>query len=138
MNDQPRKIREGFVSDEPEIKTIEAVATELPPLPEDEVVVEKWPITVKLLYKPIRNDKGDMVKELTFREPRGGDINRYGNPCRVNQDGDVLIEEKKMSMIMAALCGINLPFLEGMDPRDWNSCAFRLRGFFCPILGLGR
>lgn len=134
MNIQEKKkpFREGFIeADDDEIKTIEA-SPEPPPAPEDEVVIEKWPIVVRLLYKPVRNDKGDMVKELSFREPRGGDINRYGNPCRVNQDGEVVIDERKMTMIMAALTGINMPFLEMMDPRDWNSCAYRLRTFFLP------
>jgi hypothetical protein len=135
MNVQEKrpKFREGFIeADGDEIKTVEGSPADLPPAPEDEIFVETWPITVKLLFKPIRNDKGDMLKELSFREPRGGDINRYGNPCRVNQDGDVVIDERKMSLIMAALTGINMPFLEAMDPRDWNSCAYRLRAFFLP------
>jgi hypothetical protein len=37
-----------------------------------------------------------------------------------------------MAMMMAALSGINLPFLERMDPRDWQSCAYRLKLFFHP------
>jgi hypothetical protein len=97
-----------------------------------EIVQTTWPIVVKLLYKPIMNDKGQMVDELSFREPRGGDINRYGNPCRLNQEGEIMIEERKMHWIMAALSGILPPLLEAMDPRDWNSCAYRLRGFFLP------
>jgi tail assembly chaperone E/41/14-like protein len=94
--------------------------------------VETWPIKVKLLHRPIRNNQGELVKELTFREPTGGDINRCGNPCRINLDGDVVIDEKKMSLIMANLSGILSPLLDGMDPRDWNSCAYRLRNFFLP------
>ena len=41
-----------------------------------------------------------------------------------------------MTLMMAALSGILPPFLERMDPRDWNSCAYRLRGFFLPDPGL--
>jgi hypothetical protein len=100
--------------------------------PLDEPVKEIWPVTVRLMHKPVRNNKGDMVKELTFREPTGGDINRYGNPCHVDQNGDVVILERKMTTMMAVLSGVLQPFLEGMDPRDWNSCAYRLRGFFIP------
>ena len=69
---------------------------------------------------------------LENREPRAGDINRYGNPIRVNQEGDVIIDERKMSYMIAALSGILPPFIDEMDPRDWNSCAYRLRRFFLP------
>jgi hypothetical protein len=61
-----------------------------------------------------------------------GDLNRHGNPCRVNADGDVLIDERKMTALMAVLSGVNLPNIMAMDPRDWNSCAYRLRNFFLP------
>jgi hypothetical protein len=73
-----------------------------------------------------------MIKELSFREPTGGDINRYGNPCIVDQNGDVIILDRKMITMMAVLSGVLQPFLEAMDPRDYNSCAYRLRGFFIP------
>jgi hypothetical protein len=94
-----------------------------------------WPIRVKLLHKPIRNDRNELVHELFFREPTGGDINRYGNPTRITLDGEVAIDEQKMMRVMAALSGHLLPLLETMDPRDWNSCAYRLRNFFLPDLG---
>jgi hypothetical protein len=96
------------------------------------VVQQKWPIVVKLLYRPLEIPGMPTIHELSFREPRASDINRYGNPCRVNSDGDVLIEERKMHWIMAALSGIQPPLLELLDPRDWNSCAYRLRHFFAP------
>ena len=95
---------------------------------------ESWPITVQLLYRPIRNDKGDLISALTFREPRASEINRIGNPTRILWDGEVIIEERKMTYIMAALSGVLPPLLENMDPRDWNSCALRLRKFFLPDL----
>ena len=94
--------------------------------------IEVWPIKVKLLHKPIRNNQQELIKELAFREPTGGDINRCGNPCRINLDGDVVIDERKMTLIMANLSGILSPQLDVMDPRDWNSCAYRLRNFFLP------
>jgi hypothetical protein len=97
-----------------------------------EVPKEEWPVRVKLLRKSIRNTKGDEIKEIEFREPTGGDLSRYGNPVRINQEGDIIIDERKMTTMMAALSGILPPFIEGMDPRDWNSCAYRLRGFFLP------
>jgi hypothetical protein len=132
MNEQSNKqFREGFQPAEGEPPTIDVVPEQTRP-PQQPAEVESWPVTVKLLHKPVRNMKGDLLKELNFREPTGGDINRYGNPVRIDQNGDVVIDEKKMSMIMSSLAGVLLPFLEQMDPRDWNSCAYRLRGFFLP------
>ena len=141
MNVNPK--REGFVDDqpkpEPEIiqpsgakramppPEIEPSPAELPPLEQEE-----WPIIVRMIYRPIRNNRGEEVREVALREPRAGDINRYGNPIRVNQEGDVIIDERKMSYMIAALSGILPPFIDEMDPRDWNSCAYRLRRFFLP------
>jgi hypothetical protein len=121
--------REGFVADEPtqvDLQTLEREPV-IEPLP-----AEVWPVKVKLMHRAIRNNSGEETRELSFREPTGGDINRYGNPVRVNQEGDVVIDERKMTTIMAALSGVLQPLIERMDPRDWNSCAYRLRGFFLP------
>jgi hypothetical protein len=123
--------REGFQSGNGGPPTIEATPIESAPPPQP---TELWPLKVKLLHKPIRNEKGELVHELVFRQPTGGDINRYGNPTRITLDGDVVIDEQKMMRVMAALSGNLLPFLEPMDPRDWNSCAYRLRNFFLPDL----
>lgn len=124
-------VREGFVADEP--VTVDAV---LPAQPVEDTEpaepVETWPIKVRLMHKPIFGNQHQEVRELSFREPTAADINRHGNPCRFNQDGDMVIDERKMTMIMASLSGILSPFLERMDPRDWNSCAYRLRYFFLP------
>lgn len=117
---------------EPRRRELEPVVE--PPIPDEPPAApaETWPITVRLLHKPTRNSKNETIHELTFREPTGGDINRYGNPVRINQDGDVIIDERKMTMMISTLAGVLLPFIEALDPRDWNSCAYRLRGFFLP------
>ena len=134
MNVQPK--RDGFIDDE----VLQPSAAELPPEnPAMESApppppIEEWPIKVKLLHRPIRDNMGREIKELVFRQPMGADINRCGNPCRINQDGDVIIDERKMSLIMANLSGVLSPLLDTMDPRDWNSCAYRLRSFFLPEL----
>jgi hypothetical protein len=142
MNVPPDKkqFREGFVAeDKPAAETDVAKAVASHPAPElesspAELEQEEtvWPIVVKLSFKPIRNNKGETVNELSFREPNGGDINRYGNPVRMNGQGDWVIEERKMHYVMAALCGILPPFLDAMDPRDWNFCAYELMRFFLP------
>jgi len=132
-----KPVREGFVIDEtvakPDDVVVEAKALPEPPAPEPEpVYVEKWPIKVKLTRKPIRDNTGNEIKELSFRQPTGADINRYGLPVRIDVNGDVLMDERKMTLMMTALTGVMTPFLEQMDPRDWSSCAYRLRNFFLP------
>jgi hypothetical protein len=108
---------------------LEPSPAEMPPLD-----VDIWPIKVKLLYRPIKNNSGEEVREVTLREPKAGDINRYGNPVRINNESEIVIDERKMTYMMAALCDILPPFIEQMDPRDWNSVAYRLRRFFLPDL----
>ena len=106
---------------------IEPSPEELPPLEQDE-----WPIIIKLTYKPIRDNRGEVIKELSLREPRAGDINRYGNPVRFNSAGDIVHDERKMTYMIAALSGVLPPFIEEMHPRDWNTCAYKLQRFFLP------
>jgi len=122
---------EGFVEAEPVVEPNEQPAAPAEEIPEGRPA-EEWPVKVKLLHRPIRGVKGEMIHELSFREPTGGDINRYGNPCHVNQEGDVVILERKMSTMMAALSGVLPPMIDLLDPRDWASAAYRLRGFFLP------
>jgi hypothetical protein len=142
--------REGFIDERPverNVRTIEGTAEpqaerhvrsmpppEIEPSPAEKPISmePEWPMVVKLVNKPIRNNKGELVQELKLREPRAGDINRYGNPVRINQDGDVVWDERKMSYMIAALSDILEPFIEDMHPRDWNTCAMKLRNFFLP------
>jgi hypothetical protein len=146
VKSQFAQFREGFIEaetkPEPKPEPPKKVATlptpepHIEPSPAEkdkiEVAVQEWPIVVQLLYKPIKNNKGQLVDRLSFREPKGGDINRYGNPTRVNQEGDVIIDERKMHFIMSALCDVLPPLLEELHPRDWNTCAYVLRDFFLP------
>jgi hypothetical protein len=127
--------REGFVKSaeplpEPPAATGPVIENDIGDVA-DLPIKEEWPIKVRLLHRGVRQG-ADTVHELSFREPTGGDINRYGNPCHVDQNGDVVILERKMTTMMSALSGVLPPFIEAMDPRDWNSCAYRLRGFFIP------
>jgi hypothetical protein len=127
--------REGFQRSDPVApQPVAAPAPEPspPPAPKVEEYKETWPIKVKLVHKPIRDQNDRELKELSFREPTAGDINRYGNPVRLTDDYDAVIDERKMTLIMANLSGVLSPMLDKMDPRDWNSCAYRLRTFFLP------
>jgi len=99
---------------------------------DDDAALFTFPMTISLRHRAIRNNKNEEISAITFREPTAGDINRFGNPARLNQDGRFVPEEKSMTMVMAQLSGINMPLLERMDPRDWNTCAWRLMPFFIP------
>lgn len=119
-----KPIREGFVAEEP------AAPEVVQPAPEQRV--ETWPIKVKLLHHPIRNHKNEELHEISFREPTAADIIRNGNPCRIASDWEIIIDDRKMAAMLATLGGILTPEIERLDPRDFASCAFRLRGFFLP------
>ena len=139
--------REGFIAveevEEEKPKTIEATATEEVGAVEESL--PEWPITVKLLHKPVQIKAGETTDELTFREPTAGDIMRAGgNPCRIevvelgggNVTWQPIIDDIKMLRLMATLSGILEPFLQRMDTRDYASCAHRLRRFFLPEQGI--
>ena len=139
MNQPVRPIREGFVRPDEAQQPASPNATTEPPTIEAEQpaaaaapVVETWPIKVKLLHRPISGNRNETLNELSFREPTGGDINRVGNPVHIDASGEVMIDERKMTNMIGALSGVLTTFLERMDPRDWNSCAYRLRRFFVP------
>lgn len=152
MNDISTARREGFVEADdrrnppfrPAVAGVAPVpspapqVTEPEPVPEPEPIVEDiWPVKVKLVHsKNIRNHRNEYIDALTFRAPTGGDINRYGNPCRFNQDGELIFDERKMTQVMAALSGVLPPVIRSLDARDWASAAYRLRPFFLPEPGL--
>lgn len=134
-----KPMREGFVSDEPvdgdANKTIDGTASATPaPIDTEQSVPEEiWPITVRLLHKPIQDNRGAMISELNFREPSAMDLIRAGgNPCRLDENLQIIIDDMKMMRLMSNLCGVMEPRLQRMDTRDYNSCAYRLRSFFLP------
>jgi hypothetical protein len=137
--------REGFVDKTPvdEVK-IDAASEEKDREVEIELVPE-WPMVIKLLHKPIQKSRTEVLNEITFREPTAMDIIRCGgNPCRIEvtevSGGRVIynpvIDDKRMFILMANLSGLIEPQLQKMDPRDYNSCAYRLRSFFLPEQGV--
>ena len=96
--------------------------------------VNPWPITVPLLYKSIQNDKGEKITSLIFQEPTAAEINRVGNPIRLNWENEPIVEERKMTAMMGALARVQPLRLTAMDPRDWNNCVWILKPFFLPDL----
>lgn len=138
LDDDQRKRRPVLeIEEEPEPP--EAAA----PPPEEEL--DEWPLTITLLHRPVETKPGATVSELTFREPTAGDLMRAGgNPCKVEivemGGGRVtwqpVIDDAKMLRLMASLSGVLEPYLQRMDPRDYASCAHRLRRFFLPEQGI--
>jgi Phage tail assembly chaperone proteins, E, or 41 or 14 len=143
--------REGFIEAEPVEEKVVSPATngkaeedELPPSADP--APDLWPMVIKLIHKPIQKSKNSPeIHELTFREPTARDImSAGGNPCRIEitqiADGNLvynpIIDDLKMIRVMANLTGILSPVLQSMDPRDYNSCAHRLRRYFLPEQGI--
>lgn len=111
-----------------------AMADAPPPIdldaPPEEVT---WPITLKLLHKPTRNTKNEIIHELVLRAPTAKDIRACGgNPVRLSSNGDAIVDDEKMLLMIAALSGVFPPFIEALDSRDFASCAFFLQRFFLP------
>ena len=137
-------IREGFVvMDDPSVPPMpkpEIGPAEAPEVSEPEVAaaaaaklqLDKWPVKVKLMHKPIRDTKNNLINEVSFREPSARDIVTMGNPVRFDSNGDIITDEKKMTAVIAGLAMLFENDVLSMDPRDWNSCAYRLRPFFLP------
>jgi hypothetical protein len=108
-----------------------------------------WPMVIKLRHRPIKapgkDGKEVTINELSFREPRANDmIKAGGNPVRVAFMGvvdgqpnyDYLIDDGRMTKVMANLMGVQDAYLMALDPRDYASAAYRLRRFFISDQGL--
>lgn len=134
--------REGFVDAAEPIEQEAATEPEKAAEPQP----DQWPMVVKLMHKPIQKaPMGDTVTELKFREPTAVDIIRSGgNPVRVEVAeivGNLVhynfkIDDAKMMRMIAQLSGILEPYIQKMDSRDYNSCAYRLQRFFIGEQGM--
>jgi hypothetical protein len=92
----------------------------------------EWPVRLKLLYRPTRNTKNQVIHELLIRAPTAGDISRCGNPVRLNNEGDVIVDEEKMTRMLSALSDVFPPMIETLDARDWISCSFFMQRILLP------
>jgi len=92
-------------------------------------------ITVTLRKAIIAN--GEEVKELKFREPTAGDIDRAGNPVLLDMFSDppkITFDAKAMTTMMSALAAVPPSTIKQMHPKDWNTAAWQLAGYFMPEL----
>jgi len=89
---------------------------------------------------PLRKEvdaHGEKINKLTFREPSGADIERYGNPLIIDMSTEVptvTFDERKMAAMLSALATVPLSTIRALSPRDWTTCAWGIAPFFMPDL----
>jgi len=130
---------------EPELEAVPAAAPEPEPAEAKAVEPPIWPLVIELRHKKIKA-VDEIIEKLTLREPTAGDIAKTGgNPVRIEVTQidisglatfNIVIDDKKMMALISQLSGVLTMFIEKMDPRDYNSVAYRLRRFFIPEQGL--
>jgi hypothetical protein len=121
-------LREGFQL----VEAAEPPTTPAPAPTKPELPPEVWPLVVKLKYKPINDPTRGTLHELSLRQPTGGDLNRVGIPLKMDENGRFVFDEPKMHAMIGALSGTLTPILDQIDPRDWQTIAWKLFRFFLP------
>lgn len=91
-------------------------------------------VVVQLRKSVIAN--GDEVKELTFREPTGADIEAAGSPIIIDWSTDPPTDRydtKAMTAMMARLATVPPSTIRQMSGSDWEFAALQLKfRFFLP------
>jgi Phage tail assembly chaperone proteins, E, or 41 or 14 len=98
-------------------------------------VMNGWDGKLVLRKEVIAN--GDTVKEIVFREPTAGDIERVGNPITVGiyeNNPKIHFDTQAMTAMMAHLASVPPSTIRQMHPKDWNNAAWKLANFFMPDL----
>ena len=78
---------------------------------------------------------GEMVKQLTFREPTGNDMLQLGEKWPINidwQTGDVSPNPTVMGLVISTLGAVPPSTVKALTAKDFSTCAHRLMGFFVP------
>lgn len=105
---------------------------------EEKLKVNGTDVPLKIMLRKSVIAHGDEVKELTFREPTGGDISAVGNPVLIDMFGGetpkISFDTKIMKAMMSRLAAVPPSTIDQLHPRDWNSAAWSLAGFFVPDL----
>lgn len=119
-------IAAAAVNDEPVDLTLDPEAAAAPP--EEEIKLEH------VLSRPIQAH-GNEIHVLRWREPTGGDIERAGNPVKLDFSGErpsIGFDEKKMSAMMSVLAAVPPSSIRQLTAKDWNAIAWALFRFFTP------
>jgi hypothetical protein len=78
---------------------------------------------------------GDLLKQMKFRRPTGGDIMSLGEgyPITINwQTGQITPNPSVMGQMMSLLAAVPPSTINALDAEDWATCAHALMGFFPP------
>jgi hypothetical protein len=89
------------------------------------------------LSRPIRAHDDDNITVLRWREPTAGDIERAGNPIKIDffsTPPQLTFDEKKMSAMISLLAGVPPSSIKMISAADWNSIAWKLVRFFMPAM----
>jgi hypothetical protein len=78
---------------------------------------------------------GEMLKQIRFRRPTGGDIMAIGEgyPININwSTGQIMPNPPVMGQMMSILAAVPPSTIKALDMEDWSTCAFALMRFFPP------
>src|SRR5262245_41091308 len=113
---------------------IEAVARKEQPKQEAPTAPARPKEVVIKLQTPVQAH-GEMISELKFRRPTGGDIMGLGEgyPISINwQTGQITPNPPVMGQMMSTLAAVPPSTIKALDAEDWSTCAHALMGFFPP------
>ncbi len=84
----------------------------------------EWPKKLTLRKPIIAN--GEEVMELTFREPTPADIERCGDPCRIDffqasGQPKVIYNDAAVSAMMSILAAVPPSTIKQMHLKDWKN-----------------
>jgi len=98
----------------------------------DEVKKEangEWPKKLTL-RKAVHGGDGTEVMELSFREPTVDDIQRCGDPCRIDYFGGeppkVIYNDNAVSAMMSTLAAVPPSTIKAMHLKDWKNARLLL------------
>ena len=99
------------------------------PIPE----IEEDPLS-QVLSRPIMAH-GEEITVLKWGEPTAGDIERAGNPIKIDFFGgkpSLEFDERKMSAMISRLAKIPPSSVSQITAGDWNAIAWKFVRFFMP------
>lgn len=85
------------------------------------------------LTRPIDLADGSKITDLTFREPRGTDIAKAGNPVKIDPfNGDYEFDDAKILAMAALLSGQPVAIIGAVRGEDWVGLTWVVASFFFP------
>lgn len=90
------------------------------------------PVTYKL-SRPVQSE-GETIKQLTFRQPTGGDLMLLGDqyPISFDAEGGIRINPGAMGEIMWRLANVPAPTVRSLSAKDFSGLCWALAPLFLP------